>query len=75
MRIDQKIWTSEKGWTPDLSGRADETVHLVLFFGPPNINKENSLKEINKLIRMPIFVDVQQQVKLPEHRLLIMHLL
>jgi hypothetical protein len=26
MRIDQKIWTPEKGWIPELSRRADETV-------------------------------------------------
>jgi hypothetical protein len=37
MRIDQKIWTPEKGWIPELSGRADETVHLVLFFGSTQI--------------------------------------
>jgi hypothetical protein len=37
MRIDQKTWTLEKGWIPELSGRADETVHLVLFFGSTQI--------------------------------------
>jgi len=37
MRIDQKIWTEENGWIPELSGRTDETVHLVLFFGSTQI--------------------------------------
>ncbi|MBM4146998.1 MAG: hypothetical protein FJ240_12145 [Nitrospira sp.] len=37
MRIDQKIWTPEKGWIPELSGRTDEKVQLVLFFGSTQI--------------------------------------
>ena len=45
MRIDQKIWTEEKGWLPELSGRADETVHLVLFFGSTQILKKKTLYE------------------------------
>jgi hypothetical protein len=45
MRIDQKIWTTEKGWLPELSGRADETVHLVLFFGSTQILRSGILCE------------------------------
>jgi hypothetical protein len=45
MRIYQKIWTEEKGWLPELSGRADETVHLVLFFGSTQILKKKTLYE------------------------------
>jgi hypothetical protein len=49
MRIDQKIWTEEKGWLPELSGRADETVHLLLFFGSTHILKRRILcEEIKK---------------------------
>lgn len=45
MRIHQKIWTSEKGWIPELSEKTDETVQLVLFFGSTQILKENILCE------------------------------
>ncbi len=45
MRIDQKIWTPEKGWIPELSGRTDETVQLVLFFGSTQILKKKILCE------------------------------
>jgi len=49
MRIDQKIWTEEKGWLPELSGRADETVHLLLFFGSTHILRRRILcEEIKK---------------------------
>lgn len=49
MRIDQKIWTEEKGWLPELSERADETVHLVLFFGSTQILRSRILcEEIKK---------------------------
>jgi len=49
MRIDQKTWTEEKGWIPELSGRADETVHLVLFFGSTQILRNRILfEEIKK---------------------------
>ena len=40
MRIEQKIWTEEKGWIPELSGKADETVQLVLFFGSTKVLRE-----------------------------------
>ena len=43
MRIDQKIWTAKTGWIPDLSGKTDETVQLVLFFGSTQILKEEIL--------------------------------
>lgn len=45
MRIHQKIWTAEKGWTPELSGKSDETVQLVLFFSSPQILRKNILCE------------------------------
>jgi len=45
MRIDQKTWTAEKGWIPELSGRTDETVQLVLFFGSTQILKKKILYE------------------------------
>jgi hypothetical protein len=45
MRIHQKIWTAEKGWIPEISGKSDETVQLVLFFSSPQILKKNILCE------------------------------
>ena len=45
MRIDQKIWTPEKGWIPELSGRADDKVHLLLFFGSTQILRQRILCE------------------------------
>ena len=43
MRVHQKIWTSGKGWIPELSGKPDETVQLVLLFGSTQIMKKNIL--------------------------------
>jgi hypothetical protein len=43
MRIDQKIWTAEKGWIPEFTKKTDETVQLVLFFGSTEILKKNIL--------------------------------
>lgn len=45
MRIHQKIWTAENGWIPELSGKSDETVQLVLFFSSTQILKKNILCE------------------------------
>jgi hypothetical protein len=43
MKIDQKIWTPEKGWSPAFSGGKDESVQLVLFFGSTQIIKQAML--------------------------------
>jgi len=45
MRIDQKVWSAEKGWIPELSGKKDETAQLVLFFGSTQIIKKKILCE------------------------------
>ncbi len=37
MKIDQKNWTAENGWIPEFSGKTDEKVQLVLFFGSTQI--------------------------------------
>ncbi len=33
MKIEQKRWTEEKGWSPELRGTVDKSVQLVLLFG------------------------------------------
>ena len=43
MRIDQKIWTAERGWIPEFPKKIDKTVQLVLFFGSTHIIKKNIL--------------------------------
>jgi hypothetical protein len=49
MKIEQGIWTAEKGWSPGFSGKTDETVQLVLFFSSTEILKDNFLcKEVKK---------------------------
>ncbi len=49
MRIDQKIWTAEKGWIPALATEKDGSVQLVLFFGSTQILKrKNFYQEIKQ---------------------------
>ena len=47
MKIEQKRWTEEKGWVPELKGIVDEAVQLVLLFGATQLLKD--LKYINDI--------------------------
>ncbi|MFZ3138905.1 MAG: FIST N-terminal domain-containing protein [Thermodesulfovibrionales bacterium] len=40
MKIEQKRWTEEKGWFPELKGTVDEAVQLVLLFGATQLLKD-----------------------------------
>lgn len=40
MKIEQKRWTEEKEWVPELKGIVDETVQLVLLFGATQLLKD-----------------------------------
>ena len=40
MKIEQKRWTEEKGWYPELKGIFDEAVQLVLLFGATQLLKD-----------------------------------
>jgi len=40
MKIEQKRWTEEKGWVPELKGIVDEAVQLVLLFGATQLLKD-----------------------------------
>jgi len=40
MKIEQKRWTEEKGWFPELQGIVDEAVQLVLLFGATQLLKD-----------------------------------
>ena len=49
MKIQQKIWTEEKGWSPKFKGKADETVQLVFLFGAvPLLQKEPIFQTLKK---------------------------
>src|SRR4030043_1383229 len=47
MKIEQKRWTEEKGWVPELKGIFEEEVQLVLLFGATQLLKD--LKYINDI--------------------------
>ncbi|MFA5822345.1 MAG: FIST N-terminal domain-containing protein [Thermodesulfovibrionales bacterium] len=40
MKIEQKRWTEENGWVPELKGVVDEAVQLVLLFGSTQLLKD-----------------------------------
>jgi hypothetical protein len=40
MKIEQKRWTEENGWLPELKGIVDEAVQLVLLFGSTQLFKD-----------------------------------
>jgi hypothetical protein len=40
MKIEQKRWTEEKGWAPELKGIVNEAVQLVLLFGATRLLKD-----------------------------------
>src|SRR4030042_5080741 len=40
MKIEQKRWTEEKGWVPELKGIFEEEVQLVLLFGATQLLKD-----------------------------------
>lgn len=42
MKIEQKRWTEEKGWVPELKGIVDEAVQLVLLFGSTRLLKDTA---------------------------------
>jgi hypothetical protein len=49
MKIQQKIWTEEKGWSPKFKGKADTTVQLVFLFGAaPFLREESIFQTIGK---------------------------
>jgi hypothetical protein len=43
MKIQQKIWTEDKGWSPKFKGKADESVQLVFLFGAAPLLREKTI--------------------------------
>ncbi len=50
MQIEQKIWTAEKGWRPDVPGQLKDSAQLVILFGCTDIIKSpKSFQEIQSM--------------------------